>query len=126
MKRGPPRSTRTDTRFPYTTLFRSVRAAHGVEEDVLKRLALAGRGVADVVAEQRQIEIMRRHHRRDRVLVDELRLAVAAQQQREIVEPGDDSLELDPLDEEHRHRGLVATQSVEKKRSEEHTSELQS
>src|SRR3546814_2640830 len=58
---------------------------------------------------------MRRHHRRDRVLVDELRLAVAAQQQREIVEPGDDSLELDPLDEEHRHRGLVATQSVEKK-----------
>src|SRR3546814_15769864 len=25
MRRGPPRSTRTDTRFPYTTLFRSVR-----------------------------------------------------------------------------------------------------
>src|SRR3546814_7013108 len=24
MIRGPPRSTRTDTRFPYTTLFRSV------------------------------------------------------------------------------------------------------
>src|SRR3546814_6852025 len=24
MKRGPPRCTRTDTRFPYTTLFRSV------------------------------------------------------------------------------------------------------
>src|SRR3546814_9183870 len=92
-----------------------VRVGHVVEEDVLNSLALAGRGVADVVAEQRQIEIMRRHHRRDRVLVDELRLAVAAQQQREIVEPGDDSLELDPLDEEHRHRGLVATQSVEKK-----------
>src|SRR3546814_5609946 len=27
MKRRPPRSTRTDTRFPYTTLFRSESAA---------------------------------------------------------------------------------------------------
>src|SRR3546814_12913862 len=29
MLRRPPRSTRTDTLFPYTTLFRSVRAAGG-------------------------------------------------------------------------------------------------
>src|SRR3546814_2753203 len=28
MKRRPPRSTRTDTRFPYTTLFRSEIALH--------------------------------------------------------------------------------------------------
>src|SRR3546814_3384290 len=28
MKRRPPRSTRTDTLFPYTTLFRSVRDTH--------------------------------------------------------------------------------------------------
>src|SRR3546814_5047648 len=28
MIRRPPRSTRTDTLFPYTTLFRSARAAH--------------------------------------------------------------------------------------------------
>src|SRR3546814_21037818 len=28
MIRRPPRSTRTDTRFPYTTLFRSVRLVH--------------------------------------------------------------------------------------------------
>src|SRR3546814_13046624 len=28
MIRRPPRSTRTDTLFPYTTLFRSVRGAH--------------------------------------------------------------------------------------------------
>src|SRR3546814_20162687 len=28
MLRGPPRSTRTDTLFPYTTLFRSVRICH--------------------------------------------------------------------------------------------------
>src|SRR3546814_4012437 len=30
MIRRPPRSTRTDTLFPYTTLFRSLRAAGGV------------------------------------------------------------------------------------------------
>src|SRR3546814_11705106 len=30
--RRPPRSTRTDTRFPYTTLFRSVR--HGVDRGI--------------------------------------------------------------------------------------------
>src|SRR3546814_1726863 len=29
MIRRPPRSTRTDTLFPYTTLFRSSRASHG-------------------------------------------------------------------------------------------------
>src|SRR3546814_1745113 len=30
MRRRPPRSTRTDTRFPYTTLFRSVGVGVGV------------------------------------------------------------------------------------------------
>src|SRR3546814_3747494 len=30
MKRRPPRSTRTDTRFPYTTLFRSRRQRSGL------------------------------------------------------------------------------------------------
>src|SRR3546814_1876029 len=30
MIRRPPRSTRTDTLFPYTTLFRSIRAVHRV------------------------------------------------------------------------------------------------
>src|SRR3546814_79399 len=37
MIRRPPRSTRTDTRFPYTTLFRSVvvrRHAFGVDRDI--------------------------------------------------------------------------------------------
>src|SRR3546814_2223047 len=31
MMRRPPRSTRTDTLFPYTTLFRSRRAAHELD-----------------------------------------------------------------------------------------------
>src|SRR3546814_7804638 len=32
MRRRPPRSTRTDTLFPYTTLFRSTRAIPGVHD----------------------------------------------------------------------------------------------
>src|SRR3546814_19337886 len=37
MIRRPPRSTRTDTLFPYTTLFRSSRIG-GIEEGELRRL----------------------------------------------------------------------------------------
>src|SRR3546814_4539274 len=39
MRRRPPRSTRTDTLFPFTTLFRSTRVAL-VEEDRLVHLDL--------------------------------------------------------------------------------------
>src|SRR3546814_15578346 len=52
MIRRPPRSTRTDTLFPYTTLFRSVRAAElldprDVGEDVLEPAAgVAGQPIA--------------------------------------------------------------------------------
>src|SRR3546814_2880559 len=42
MIRRPPRSTRTDTLFPYTTLFRSI-AAFLREKDAAKRLQNAGR-----------------------------------------------------------------------------------
>src|SRR3546814_12374038 len=40
MIRRPPRSTRTDTRFPYTTLFRSARA-EGLSEADRQRYAAA-------------------------------------------------------------------------------------
>src|SRR3546814_19337557 len=43
MIRRPPRSTRTDTLFPYTTLFRSLRVGHRVQ-------AQRSRGVVDVSA----------------------------------------------------------------------------
>src|SRR3546814_8169385 len=42
MIRRPPRSTRTDTLFPYTTLFRS-------EDIVVRRLGIASDGDRDVV-----------------------------------------------------------------------------
>ncbi len=60
-----------------------------------------------------QIDRARGHDRRDRMLVDQLRLAVAAQQHREIVEPGDDPLQLDALDQEHRDRDLGSAQRIQ-------------
>src|SRR3546814_19997988 len=53
MIRRPPRSTRTDTLFPYTTLFRSHLAfAHRVEEELEVPQRPAERG-EQVVQEQR-------------------------------------------------------------------------
>src|SRR3546814_17755139 len=42
MIRRPPRSTRTDTLFPYTTLFRSTPASAKVAASTLPALALFG------------------------------------------------------------------------------------
>ena len=47
------------------------------------------------------------------MLVDQLRRAFAAQQQRKCVEPGDDALQLDALDEENRDRQLRPPDAVE-------------
>src|SRR3546814_2333565 len=50
MIRRPPRSTRTDTLFPYTTLFRSFQAALDAEvpvQPVALRFARDGRRVID-------------------------------------------------------------------------------
>src|SRR3546814_8079339 len=40
MIRRPPRSTRTDTLFPYTTLFRSHAAEAGIEHRFVRQLAV--------------------------------------------------------------------------------------
>src|SRR3546814_13021272 len=46
MIRRPPRSTRTDTLFPYTTLFRSVRRAGRAVEPAAHRARPSGTGRA--------------------------------------------------------------------------------
>src|SRR3546814_6723566 len=82
MIRRPPRSTRTDTLFPYTTLCRSLRA------------------------------LQRQPRRPDDLVAD-----------------ADDRLrQLDVLDQARRHVELQKRHEpgIEGKRSEEHTSELQS
>src|SRR3546814_6906857 len=101
MKRRPPRFTRTDTLFPYTTLFRSQLALHlpffGVAEYIERAAAQAA---------QLREQFERREHPRPVFLLLQLALGVALGQQR---------------------RGEVEVQLVVAvKRSEEHTSELQS
>src|SRR5439155_22568785 len=48
-----------------------------------------------------------RHDRGNRMLVDELRMCVAAQQYREIIEPGDDALQLHAVHQEYGDRHLA-------------------
>src|SRR3546814_1258890 len=77
MIRRPPRSTRTDTLFPYTTLFRSVHPG-GVRHDrvLLRRLAVpprripraekspAGHDDADLACDHRRLPLQRVGHAR--------------------------------------------------------------
>src|SRR3546814_10005104 len=58
MRRRPPRSTRTDTLFPYTTLFRSRRAFFDLDRLGVEDIARDRAEVADAVDEDaaRRIE----------------------------------------------------------------------
>src|SRR3546814_13484406 len=72
MIRRPPRSTRTDTLFPYTTLFRSAERldhvpVHGQSQQHLQRWPgnvkeeadlLAAAGVAQVLGQQHEVVVM--------------------------------------------------------------------
>src|SRR3546814_3337680 len=97
MIRRPPRSTRTDTLFPYTTLFRSL---HRHRHRHLHRRCL---GVA--------------RHIRERLLqrAEERQLRVLAERRKR---PG----RVEP----HRQAAASAEVRGQRARSEEHTSELQS
>src|SRR3546814_3588378 len=110
MIRRPPRSTRTDTLFPYTTLFRSDCAQRQFGERHPRAADLPGRG-------RFKIAIVRiANGALDRQLVDEGQVA----------QEGYDQLGIS-----FRHMvrgtefGLVRRPGAEM-RSEEHTSELQS
>src|SRR3546814_5412080 len=77
MIRRPPRSTRTDTLFPYTTLFRS-RQSVGAQQLLVVDRQLQGYELAGQVAEpaifgrleaeRLHIRRLRRHHDADQVL----------------------------------------------------------
>src|SRR3546814_7669786 len=120
MIRRPPRSTRTDTLFPYTTLFRS-RRGHRAEVRVLERF-LVGAHALDVLLAATDLRVEPaidevrppRHGQRiaDRVpgfAVERERLLVFARGA--LVGAG---------------AGIVAGRRRFAGRSEEHTSELQS
>src|SRR3546814_9440765 len=91
MIRRPPRSTRTDTLFPYTTLFRSRRA----QSEGPQRVTVRGREAVVVIS------------------VDELDRLLPKNAGKPDFVPFLEGLGFDGLD-------------LERERSEEHTSELQS
>src|SRR3546814_16099390 len=76
MIRRPPRSTRTDTLFPYTTLFRSRhRAEHGVVEHALHAVAVTRiPGDAQQIAGQLEMRVRAAHRLEARLEVAEQRL----------------------------------------------------
>src|SRR3546814_7677391 len=104
MIRRPPRSTRTDTLFPYTTLFRSGR-------HVVHQVTVEGPAPRRVDFHLGQDSRARRDA--DHVL-DRVPLAVA------VVQDGPHAVQVHGVG----HHGLV--DELEAHRSEEHTSELQS
>ena len=55
------------------------------------------------------------HNRRNRMFIDELRVPIPAQQNAKIIEPGDDTLQLYPVDEKDRERSLLLPYIVEKR-----------
>src|SRR3546814_10772234 len=125
MIRRPPRSTRTDTRFPYTTLFRSLERAIRVVSPVIQRVGESG---ADESADRGSVQ-----HRVHDLVVNAEAPGGRQQEPSSGDEPdrgedpvwGDlqraelerhDRIELEEGDRGHRRPD----------RSEEHTSELQS
>src|SRR3546814_3870551 len=102
MIRRPPRSTRTDTLFPYTTLFRSSR--NGVSKDLAQRWALRDGSSASSAPPQGERRGIRRVMQQPMPFQPTRRAFIGA------------ALAL----------GLLGTAMAATNRSEEHTSELQS
>src|SRR3546814_2563163 len=116
MIRLPPRSTRTDTLFPYTTLFRSAGAVIAVENQNARRhavpRAMTERAFGQLAAQRLDGGLMRdlpqRHHRL---------------QIRQLAEPG---LQEGAAVPHLLGSRLVLRPHAPDRRSEEHTSEVQS
>jgi hypothetical protein len=90
------------------TKMKCSRNGSGLRENILWP------GVSGLVARLEHLNRLAGHDRRYGVLINELGMPVAAQQYAEIVEPGDDTLQFDPVDQEDRERNLVLTDKIEK------------
>src|SRR3546814_1206083 len=119
MIRRPPRSTRTDTLFPYTTLFRSL-AQDAAEQEVVEdeeTTALRDRLAASSLTPERQELLFNLglFHKREAKPAKWTVFDSAARDEEELVD------DLDAL------AGLEAMSGIEPiKGAEEHTTELQS
>jgi hypothetical protein len=62
-----------------------------------------------------QLNRLPRHDGGNGVLVNQLRMAIPAQKDAEIIEPGNDSLKFDAIDKEYRQRNFLLPDVVEKR-----------
>src|SRR3546814_1174003 len=123
MRRRPPRSTLTDTLFPYTTLFRSPESP-GPEGVAEYRRFLRQLPAHRVILYDRAGIVEEEIGKRDRILCRQSPVEYADQRLRDVHDDAlaarrterEDHLAVGAIDDRRRHRG----------RSEEHTSELQS
>src|SRR3546814_9399688 len=124
MIRRPPRSTRTDTLFPYTTLFRSQAQLRDVETSrhivELLRHASPDRGqMADIASEAEVGAARHDQQSTDRRGARGLHRIPKVRNERGI----DGVSSLGPVEDEASYAGRLF---IFDERSEEHTSELQS
>src|SRR3546814_1055928 len=119
MIRRPPRSTRTDTLFPYTTLFRSADRLKAFGRGILGGARRMAQRLADHGCE---LGGTRQRARGDNRARDAARLALVAIMEKDI----GDFLFVGAVEPVGGAFALLRHAHVERARSEEHTSELQS
>src|SRR3546814_5565204 len=117
MQRRPPRSTRTDTLFPYTTLFRSHELTHVVQQKGMGKTRGLQRQSTGNTAETEQLALAD-------PLTDQEWLRVRAWQERGAV--GFDPLTADPDENAALIADAIFCYRMLLSRSEVATSELQS
>ena len=117
----PPLGLPRTRRYRFTRAGRNMRMEHDSPSGTGRSVPFSIRAVADLVpavmnalsnavfvlAALKELDRLCWHDRRDRVLVHQLGVSVPAQQQREIIEPGDDTLKFHPIDQEDGDGGLV-------------------
>src|SRR3546814_8841484 len=130
MKRRPPRSTLTDTHFPYTTLFRSLLEANGAVVNVTSGAAFVGEAYAVAYCATKAglthmtkalaMEYVNRPIRFNAVAPGGMHTNIAAN----LKMP--DGVDYALIKRYSGMRGLVEVDDVADMRADEHTSELQS
>src|SRR3546814_1367779 len=121
MIRRPPRSTRTDTLFPYTTLFRSmdkrwhVRKIKMAAHRIIHANQCARHRIAELIAGERHLRAHTGVRATQTISIHQARRAMQ-----------DDIIRQIAQNDRPPKSGIMLHHAIAELRSEEHTSELQS